>query len=104
LDLRLGGPIVIMSACQSGLGKAFEEGTFGLARGWRNAGSGQIIMSLWDVDDEATKLVMTDFMKRLVAHARPEDALRQTMLKARDEWKLVPALWSGFAMFGVASR
>jgi len=61
-------------------------------------------MSLWDIDDEATKRVMTDLMERLAGHARPEDALRQTMLKARDEWGFMPALWSGFAMFGVATR
>ena len=39
-------PLVVMSACQTGLGKVFEGGTFGLARAWCHAGSSQIVTSL----------------------------------------------------------
>lgn len=55
-------PIVVMSACQTGLGKIFEGGVFGLARAWHYAGAWQIVMSLWNVDDNATADLMTHFM------------------------------------------
>ena len=48
-------PLVIMSACQSGLGKTFEGGTFGLARGWLRAGAPQVVTSLWNIGDQTTK-------------------------------------------------
>ena len=39
-------PLVVMSACQTGLGKVFEGGTFGLVRAWYHVGASQIVMSL----------------------------------------------------------
>jgi CHAT domain-containing protein len=103
LQLRA-APLVVMSACQSGLGKTFEGGMFGLARAWRKAGAGQVVMSLWDVYDEATNRLMVDFMGRVLRQTRPEEALREAMLKARDEWGFSRGQWSGFAMFGFATR
>jgi hypothetical protein len=97
-------PIVVMSACQSGLGKVFEGGMFGLARAWRNVGASQVVMSLWDVNDLGTKRLMVEFMDKVLAGARPEDALREASLKARDEWGFPPGVWAEFAVFGVASR
>jgi hypothetical protein len=97
-------PIVVMSACQSGLGKVFEGGMFGLARAWRNVGASQVVMSLWDVDDLGTQRLMVEFMDKVLAGTRPEDALRDASIKARDEWGFPPGVWAEFAMFGVASR
>lgn len=97
-------PLVVMSACQSGLGKTFEGGTFGLARAWAKAGAAQVVTSLWDIGDASTKDIMTDFVRRM-AHERqpPETALRHAMLEARGRG--VPAGgWAGFAMFGHASE
>ena len=58
-------PLVVMSACQTGLGKVFEGGTFGLVRAWYHVGASQIVMSLWNIDDNATKDLMLEFMRRL---------------------------------------
>ena len=72
-SLRLeANPLVVMSACQSGLGKVFEGGVFGLARAWHSAGAPQVVMSLLDVDDLATKLLMEDFVARVARALQAE--------------------------------
>jgi CHAT domain-containing protein len=50
-----------MSACQSGLGKVFEAGV----RAWYDVGAPQIVMSLWNIDDNATMELMLEFIRRL---------------------------------------
>jgi CHAT domain-containing protein len=106
----LGRPMVVMSACQTGLGKTFDAGVFGLGRAWWQAGSPQVVMSLWNVDDAATNDLMTDFIGRVVAdRSAPdgrrltlahEEALRQAMLASRGR-NADPALWASFALFGM---
>jgi hypothetical protein len=99
-------PLIVMSACQTGLGKVFDAGVFGLARAWWQAGASQIVMSLWNVDDIATRDLMTDFIGQLgnggtrpVAMPR-EQALRTAMLKSRER-DADPALWAAFTLFGL---
>ena len=95
-------PLIVMSACQTGLGKVFNAGVFGLARAWWQAGASQIVMSLWNVDDAATRDLMTDFIGQLggAATLPREEALRRAMLNARER-DPDPALWAGFALFGL---
>ncbi|MBE2229176.1 MAG: CHAT domain-containing protein, partial [Chitinophagaceae bacterium] len=64
---ELGFPeMVILSACQTGLGKSMEAGlTAGMARAFLIAGANQVIMSLWSVDDEATAYLMSRYIYHL---------------------------------------
>lgn len=64
MDLR-GTDLVVISACQSGLGEVTGDGVFGLQRGFKKAGVQSIVMSLWEVSDDAAKIMMTRFYENL---------------------------------------
>ena len=74
MDLR-GLDLVALSACQTGLGEITGDGVFGLQRGFKKAGAGALLMSLWKVDDTATQLLMTQFYKNLLAGMGKYEAL-----------------------------
>lgn len=93
-------PTVVMSACQTGLGKVFEGGVFGLARAWHKAGAAQVVMSLWNIDDKATRRLMYTFMLGMKAGVPAEFALQKAM-QAHKRSLVDPALWSGFSVFGL---
>jgi len=87
LDLR-GLDLLVLSACQTGLGKVTGDGVFGLQRGFKKAGAGTMLMSLWKVDDKATRLLMTQFYTNLMegldkytALTRAQQQLRQTVME-----------------------
>jgi CHAT domain-containing protein len=94
--------LTVLSACQTGLGLSLEAGIAGLARSFLIAGSEQVIMSLWNVDDEATAYLMTRFfenMKKTESYP-PAEALRQAALETRKKYP-DPAKWASFSVFGV---
>lgn len=101
-DLRFGTkhPLVVLSACQTGLGKQFGGGTFGLLRAWYHAGAGQVVGSLWNVDDTGTLNLMSEFASLTENENQAEEALRQAMLKTRSEYSSDPAIWASFYVFG----
>lgn len=57
--------MAVLSACQTGQGKATAEGLYGLQRAFKKAGVGTIVMSLWSVSDMATSEFMIAFYKCL---------------------------------------
>ena len=91
-------PVVVLSACQSGLGRAVDAGIMGLARAFQVKGASNTIMSLWNVDDEATMYLMGIFYSNL-AERGPGEALRLAVLDARRRYP-EPAKWAAFLTFG----
>lgn len=91
-------PLIVLSACQTGLGKAFEVGTIGLARAWHEVGASSVVMSLWLVGDEPTLWLMTSFMQ-YAQKLPPDEALRKAMLDRRAIDPRIAA-WASFAVFG----
>ena len=57
--------IAVVSACQAGLGYVTSDGVYGIQRGFKNAGAGCLVVSLWNVDDSATYMLMTSFQQNL---------------------------------------
>jgi CHAT domain-containing protein len=81
LDLR-GTELAVLSACETGLGKvAGGEGVLGLQRAFQAAGARSLALSLWNVDDAATSVLMEEFYGNLWQKRLPKlEALRQAQL------------------------
>lgn len=57
--------LFVLSACQSGLGYVTPDGVSGLQRGLKMGGARAVVVSLWEVDDHATGIMMHEFMSNL---------------------------------------
>lgn len=101
LDLH-GTELVVLSACRTGEGDIrVGEGVIGLQRAFAIAGAKTLVMSLWGVDDEATRELMVGFYKRLLAGEGKAKALRhaQDDLRAKPEYA-DPYYWAAFICQG----
>ena len=96
LDFK-GLDLVVLSACQSGLGEVTGEGVFGLQRGFKKAGAQTLVMSLWNVSDEATQLLMTEFFKNLTSGMTKREAFVSAQKVVRQKFPH-PGLWAAFVM------
>ena len=96
-------PLVVMSACQTALGRVFEGGTFGVARTWTNAGAGQVVASLWNVSDRATYRLMTRFVAGLQQGKAPELAMQAAQLATIRNYPNDPKMWASFTIIGKPS-
>lgn len=67
--------LVVLSACQTGMGEISGDGVFGLQRGFKKAGVRSILMSLWDVDDAATEMLMSEFYRHYSAGETKQQSL-----------------------------
>lgn len=96
LDLT-GCRLVVLSACQTGLGEYNSEGVYGLQRAFKLAGAQSILMSLWSVDDRATSELMTEFYKGLIAGKEPDESLvsAQRILRSKG---YSPDKWAAFIL------
>lgn len=102
-NLRLPSEVVVLSACQSALGKEIKgEGLIGLTRGFMFAGARRVVASLWQVDDQATAALMKQFYKGMLKEGlRPAGALRAAQLEMMKQkrWSS-PFFWAAFVMQG----
>ena len=93
LDLD-GMDLVVLSACQTGLGEAAAgEGVFGLQRAFHIGGARNVVASLWKVNDEATAALMNLFYYHLWEKGEsPLEALHHAQLELYRNPQGVPAL------------
>ncbi|HEY7912881.1 MAG TPA: CHAT domain-containing protein, partial [Blastocatellia bacterium] len=102
-NLKLPAELVVLSACQTGLGKEIKgEGLVGLTRGFMYAGAARVVVSLWNVNDRATAELMTKFYEKMLKRGeRPAAALRaaQVEMWRQRQWQS-PYYWAAFTLQG----
>jgi CHAT domain-containing protein len=106
MDLR-GTELVVLSACESGLGDVAQagEGVMGLRRAFQYAGAESVLVTLFKVSDVETRSLMKFFYQRLKDGATPADALHDAKVdliaRRRKEHKAAhPFFWSSFVLVG----
>jgi CHAT domain-containing protein len=103
-NLRLPADLVVLSACQTALGKEVRgEGLIGLTRGFFYAGAARVIASLWKVDDVATAELMTHFYQGVLNKGMtPAAAMRSAQIEMwkQKRWRGDPYYWGGFQLQG----
>lgn len=106
--LKVQADLCVLSACETARGKIFStEGVEGFVRAFLFAGAPRVIVSLWKVDDDATRALMTRFYelwnpdkgKTGIAVAT---ALRQAQefVRSQAKWK-DPVYWAAWQLWGL---
>ena len=100
LDLK-GTDLVVLSACQTGVVDINStDSVSGLSKAFIQAGAKDIVMSLWSVDDQATKELMTSFYQEMKENKNYAEALKAAKLKMIDEGRH-PFYWAAFVVSGL---
>jgi CHAT domain-containing protein len=97
--------LVVLSACQTGLGSVKQaEGTVGLQRAFLARGAHSVLVSLWSVSDDATTMLMRRFYSHWLDdtdHPDKAEALRRAQLDVRRIPGFEsPRYWAAFQLVG----
>jgi tetratricopeptide (TPR) repeat protein len=103
--VRLTADLVVLSACQTGLGDLKDaEGTIGLPRAFLAKGARSVLVSLWSVSDDATRLLMERFYTHWLDDAdAPTKAMalqRAAVDVRKTEGFEHPRYWAAFQLIG----
>jgi CHAT domain-containing protein len=102
LDRGFRNGMVVLSACQTGLGKVALDAGFSMSNAFIVAGAKSVISSLWQVPDEATMLLMNQFYTGLCEGQTIPAALRQAQLGLIGNKEYMhPLNWAGFKSLGL---
>ncbi|KST63861.1 CHAT domain-containing tetratricopeptide repeat protein [Mastigocoleus testarum] len=103
LDIKLNADLVVLSACNTGRGRITGDGVIGLSRSLFLAGTPSVVVSLWSVPDAPTAELMTEFYQNLYQkNLDKAQALRQAMLKMKEQYPKAPRKWAAFTLIGEA--
>jgi CHAT domain-containing protein len=99
-SMECGTNLVALSGCKSGLSEVSgSEDLLGLMRGFLYSGARSLLMSLWNVNDESTVDLMTEFYRTWQGGARKGEALRHAMRTVREIYPN-PFHWAPFFIVG----
>jgi CHAT domain-containing protein len=107
MRLKLNADIVTLSACSTGLGRFVDgEGVLGLTRAFFYAGAKNVAVSLWNVNDSATSMLMKSFYLNLRRGLPKREALREAklgLLRSSQPSFRHPYFWAAFVLQGQAN-
>ena len=93
--------LVVLSACQTALGKVSGDGIIGLSRACLIAGARTVIVSQWSVSDSATKELMIAFYQNYLRSGNKATALQQATNTVRKNTQYnKPRYWAAFTLVG----
>jgi len=114
--LQLQTDLVVLSACRSAVGKVSGDGMAGLTRAFFYGGAPSVMATLWDVADEPTSSLISEFYKALLGHADKSESLRIAQLRLIQQLRAGrvrvktplgpvtlpedPVFWAGFVLQG----
>lgn len=100
-NMNLNADWVVLSACNTALGKLRKgEGVIGISRAFLFAGVPSMVVSLWNVDDKATAIIMRDFYKYMKAGFNKKHALRRAKVDYLKASGAGPYYWAPFILIG----
>lgn len=108
-NLNLNADLVVLSACNTGIGQIYSgEGVMGFQRAFMYAGAQSVAVSLWNIYDRNTALLMRYFYTEIGASIKSNTtpdynyALRKaklTLLNQNDTAH--PVYWGSFVIYGI---
>ena len=103
-QMRLGANLVTLSGCATGMNLvAAGDELLGLQRGLFCAGASSLLLSLWDVHDRSTAVLMQKFYKNLIQTKNMARSLQSAMQELRAE-NPHPYFWAPFVLVGKVSE
>jgi CHAT domain-containing protein/Tfp pilus assembly protein PilF len=117
---KLDADLVTLSACETGLGRrVWQEGYTGLSNAFLQVGARNLLVSLWNVEDKATYLIMNRFYRNYMGDPDSEadsgPVKMSEALRLAKEWLRGyiapdgtrpyehPFYWAGFILIGAGS-
>ena len=100
--LELSAELAVLSACDTFKGELRTDGVVGVARSFLAAGVSSLAVSLWKVDDRATKELMVQFYKRYIEGVDAATAMcgaMRAMIEAGNLW--THRQWAAFVIYGL---
>ncbi len=96
-----GTDLVVLSACETGVVDIdATDSVSGLSKAFIQAGAKDIVMSLWSVDDQATKELMSSFYQEMTQNTGYAKALKAAKLRMIKENRH-PFFWAAFVVSGL---
>lgn len=109
-SLRLNVNLVVLSACETGVGKLQKgEGAMSLARAFQYAGAQNVLFSLWQINDKSTSQIMKLLYKNIQNTQSISKANSCSKIEYLNDQKISnikksPYYWSAFVYYGIVQQ